>query len=318
MTKLLVVDADTILYSSAAQQQLNKCLATNIEYGSQRLFESKTAFNEWAKENNRDKANYTFETKSEIKPDAEPRFAFQSIKQKVDKIIDAAKCDDFVLCIEGEGNFRKDFKSRFVDYKGQRSEKPLLFEECREFFLKKYKKKVVLSEGRETDDTCNILAWESYNKGVEAKDKSQCNVVLAAVDKDIAANSRGWLLNYNKLENGIFWNDGFTQSYNFATQLLIGDSADNIPGIEKLSKITKERFNIKVDGVGPATAKKILADCKTESDLAARVYECYSAMYGEEKGWEERLDENGFFLYLLRHEKDEWDLNKYLRGTIYE
>lgn len=318
MSKLLVIDADTILYSSAAQQQLNKCLATNIEHGSQRLFESKTAFNEWAKENNRDKANYSFETKSEIKPDAEPRFAFQSIKQKVDKIVEAAGCDDFVLCIEGEGNFRKDFKSRFVDYKGQRTAKPILFEECREFFLKKYKGRVILSEGRETDDTCNIMAWESYRKGLESGDKGQCDVVLSFCDKDLAANSRGWLLNYNKLESGIFWNDSFTQSYNFATQLLTGDSADNIPGIEKLSKITKERFGIKVEGVGPATAKKIIADCKTEVDLAARVFECYSAMYGEEEGWDERLDENGFFLYLLRHEKDEWDLNKYLRGTIYE
>lgn len=316
--KLLVVDADTLLYSSAAQQQLNKCLATNIQHGSQRLFESKTAFNDWAKENNRDKANYSFETVSEIKPDAEPRFAFQAIKQKVDKIVEAAKCDDYVLCIEGEGNFRKEFKSRFVDYKGQRTAKPILFEECREFFLKKYRNRVIISEGRETDDTCNIMAWESYKKGVEAKDKSKCDVVLTYVDKDLAANSRGWMLNYNKLEEGIFWNDGFTQSYNFATQLLIGDSADNIPGIEKLSKITKERFNIKVEGVGPATAKKILADCKTEVDLASRVYECYSAMYGEEEGWEERLDENGFFLYLLRHENDKWDLNRYLRGTVYE
>jgi hypothetical protein len=316
--KLLVVDADTILYASSAQQQLNKCLATNIEYGSQRLFESKTAFNEWAKENNRDKANYSFETISEIKPDAEPRFAFQAIKQKVDNIVQAAGCDDYVLCIEGEGNFRKDFKSKFVDYKGQRSPKPILFEECREFFLKKYKKKVILSEGRETDDTCNILAWDSYNKGVASKDRSKCDVVLAYCDKDLAANSRGWMLNYNKLEEGIFWNDSFTQSYNFATQLLTGDNADNIPGIEKLSKITKERFNIKVEGVGPATAKKILADCKTEKDLAGRAYECYSAMYGEEEGWEERLYENGFFLYLLRHEKDRWDLDRYLEGTIYE
>lgn len=316
MKKLLVVDADTILHSSSAQQQLNKCLATNIEHGSQRLFESKTAFNDWAKENNRDKANYSFETKSEIKPDAEPRFAFQSIKQKVDKIVDAAGCDDFVVCIEGEGNFRKDFASRFVDYKGQRSAKPLLFEECREFFIKKYKEKVILSEGRETDDTCNILAWESYNKAVAAKNRDACDVVLAFVDKDLAANSRGLLLNYNKLENGIFWNDSFTQAYNFATQLLTGDDADNIPGIEKLSKITKERFKIKVEGVGPATAKKVLADCKTEAELAARVFECYSAMY--EDDWECRLSENGFFLYLLRHEKDEWDLNKYLRGTIYE
>lgn len=317
MKKLLVVDADTILHASAAQQQLNKCLATNIEYCSQRLFESKTAFNEWAKENNRDKANYSFETISEIKPDAEPRFAFQAIKQKVDNIVQASGCDDYVLCIEGEGNFRKDFNSKFVDYKGQRSPKPILFEECREFFLKKYKKKVILSEGRETDDTCNILAWDSYNKGVASKDRSKCNVVLAYCDKDLAANSRGWMLNYNKLEEGIFWNDSFTQSYNFATQLLTGDNADNIPGIEKLSKITKERFNIKVEGVGPATAKKILADCKTELDLAARVYECYSAMYGEEENWEERLYENGFFLYLLRYEKDRWDLDRYLEGTVY-
>lgn len=318
MTKLLVIDADTILYSSAAMQQLNKCLATNIEQDRQRMFESKTAFNDWAKKNGRDKANYSFEVVSEIKPDAEPRFAFQSIKQKVDKIVDAAGCDDFILCIEGEGNFRKDFKSRFVDYKGQRTAKPLLFEECREFFLKKYKEKVVLSEGRETDDTCNILAWESYEKGIASKDRSKCNVVLAFCDKDLAANSRGWLLNYNKLEAGAYWNDSFTQAYNFATQLLTGDTADNIPGIEKLSKITKERFGIKVEGVGPATSKKILADCKTEQDLAARVFECYSAMYGEEEGWDERLDENGFFLYLLRYEKDEWDLNKYIGGTIYE
>ena len=317
--KLLVVDADTILYSSAAQQQLNKCLATNIEHGSQRLFESKTAFNKWLEtKEDRTKDMYTFETVSEIKPDAEPRFAFQSIKQKVDKIVEAAGCDDFVVCIEGEGNFRKDFTSRFVDYKGQRSAKPLLFEECREFFLKKYKEKVILSEGRETDDTCNILAWESYNKAVAAKNRDACDVVLAFVDKDLAANSRGRLLNYNKLEAGVFWNDGFTQAYNFATQLLTGDTADNIPGIEKLSKITKEQFGIKVEGVGPATAKKVLADCKTEAELAARVFECYSAMYGEEEGWDERLDENGFFLYLLRHEKDEWDVNRYLKGTTYE
>lgn len=319
MTKLLVIDADTILYASSAQQQLNKCLATNIEYGSQRLFESKTAFNKWLEtKEDRTKDMYTFQTVSEIKPDAEPRFAFQSIKQKVDKIVEAAGCDDFVVCIEGEGNFRKDFASRFVDYKGQRSAKPLLFEECREFFIKKYKEKVILSEGRETDDTCNILAWESYNKAVAAKNRDACDVVLAFVDKDLAANSRGLLLNYNKLEDGVFWNHSFTQAYNFATQLLTGDDADNIPGIEKLSKITKERFKIKVEGVGPATAKKVLADCKTEAELAARVFECYSAMYGDEEGWDERLDENGFFLYLLRHEKDEWDLNRYLKGTIYE
>ena len=312
--KLLVVDADTLLYSSAAQQQVNKCLATNIEYGSQRLFESKTAFNEWIKENNRDKTNYSCETKSEIKPDAEPRFAFQSIKQKVDKIVNAAGCDDFVLCIEGEGNFRKDFKSRFVDYKGQRSEKPILFEECRDFFLKKYKGRVIVSEGRETDDTCNILSWQSYTNALKSRSQDSATHVLAFCDKDLMSNSRGLLLNYNKLEDSVFWNDSFNQSKNFAIQMLQGDSADNIPGIEKLSDATKERFNVRVNGVGEATAEKVLADCKTEKELAMRVYECYSAAWEED--WYDRMKEMGFFLYLLRSDEDKWDIEKYLKTGL--
>lgn len=315
MTKRqLILDADTILYSSAAQQQLNKCLVTNIEHGTQRLFESKTAFNEWVKENNRDKAKYSCETKSEIKPDAEPRFAFQSIKQKVEKIVEASGCSDYLVCIEGEGNFRKDFESKYVNYKGQRTEKPLLFEECREYFVKKYKDRILYGVGRETDDVCNILSWQSYNKALKSRSQDSATHILAFCDKDLQANSRGLLLNYNKLEDGVFWNDSFTQSKNFAIQMLQGDSADNIPGIEKLSGITKERFNVRVNGVGKATAEKVLADCKTEKELAMRVYECYSAAWDED--WYDRMKEMGFFLYLLRSDEDKWDIEKYLKTGL--
>ncbi len=314
MSRLLIVDADTILYSSATQQQNNKCLVTNIEHGTQRLFESKTAFNEWAKENSRDKANYSCETKSEIKPDAEPRFAFQSIKQKVEKIVEASGCSDYLVCIEGEGNFRKDFQSKYVNYKGQRTEKPLLFEECREYFVKKYKDRILYGVGRETDDVCNILSWQSYTKALKSRSQDKATHILAFCDKDLAANSRGLLLNYNKLEDGVFWNDSFTQSKNFAIQMLQGDSADNIPGIEKLSGITKERFNVRVNGVGKATAEKVLADCKTEKELAMRVYECYSAAWEED--WYDRMKEMGLFLYLLRSDEDKWDIEKYLKTGL--
>lgn len=312
--KTLVIDADTLLYSSAAQQQVNKCLVTNIEHGSQRMFESKTAFNEWAKQNNRSKDNYSFQTISEIKPDAEPRFAFQSIKQKVNKIVEASGCEKFIVCIEGEGNFRKDYDSKYVHYKGQRTEKPLLFEDCREFFLKKYKKNVIVSEGVETDDNCNILAWKSYNTALSSKDQSKATHIISYCDKDIVANGRGWFLNYNKLEDGVFWNDSFTQSKNFAIQLLQGDAADNIPGVEVLSDITKKAFDIKVNGVGKATAEKVLASCKTEHELAMRVYECYSAAW--EDDWYDRLKENGFFLYLLRSDEDRWDVDQYLKTGL--
>lgn len=313
MTKTLYIDADTILYSSAAQQQSNKCLVTNIEYGSQRLFESKTEFNNWLKITpNRTKDMYSFETISEIT--GEPRFAFQSIKQKVEKIVDAAGCDNFVVCIEGEGNFRKDYESKYVDYKAGRPDKPLLFEQCREYFVKKYKDNIIEAVGKETDDVVCTLAWESYRKALKTKEKGNANHVIAQVDKDIQANARGWLLNYNRLEDGVFWNDSFQQSYKFATQMLTGDNADAIPGIEKLSPITKERFGVKVAGVGDATAKKVLAECKTELDLANRVYECYSAAW--EDDWYERLRDNGFFLYLLRSNKDKWDVDKYLKTGL--
>lgn len=313
MTRLLVVDSDTILYSSAAQQQENKCNVIHKASGREKLFDSKTLFNEWIKSQDKwNKEEFDFQTVSNVV--GEPRFAFQSVKQKVEKIIEAAQCDDFVLCIEGEGNFRKDFEAKYVDYKGQRTDKPLLFNECREFFLKKYKDKVIEAVGKETDDVVNALAWQSYKRGFKSRDQSKANVVLAYVDKDIAANSRGWLLNYNKLEEGIYWNDSFTQSKNFAVQILEGDSADNIYGIEKLSDITRERFNIRVKGVGKATANKILADCKTEKELAMRVYECYTSSW--EDSWYERMNEMGFFLYLLRSESDKWSLDNYLKTGL--
>ncbi|MNC16175.1 hypothetical protein D3C81_1851760 [compost metagenome] len=117
------------------------------------------------------------------------------------------------------------------------------------------------------------------------------------------------MLNYFKLEEGIFWNDGFTQSYNFATQCLTGDNADEIPGIEGLSAELKQKYNIRVNGVGPATAVKLLADCKTEQDLANRVVECYRGSHPED--WKQRLDDNAFYLYLMRSEDDKWDAARY-------
>lgn len=313
MTKHLIVDSDTILYSSAAQQQQNQCNVIHKASGREKLFESKTLFNEWIKSQDKwSKDEFEFETVSSVV--GEPRFAFQTIKQKVENIVQASGCSDYTLCIEGEGNFRKDFEAKFVDYKGQRPPKPLLFEACREYFVNKYKDRVIFGIGQETDDVVNTFAWQSYKTALKNKDQDKATHILAFVDKDIAANSRGWLLNYNTLESGVFWNDSFTQSKNFAVQMIIGDQADNIPGLEKWSDITKERFNIKVKGCGKATAEKVLADCKTEKELAMRVYECYSAAW--EDDWYDRMNEMGFFLYLLRSEKDKWDLDKYLKTGL--
>jgi 5'-3' exonuclease len=308
MSKLLLIDADTILYAAASQQQTNKCLATNIEQGRKKMFESKTAFNSWAKENNRDKTNYSFETVSEIS--GEPRFAFQTIKQKIDNIVSVADCSDYRVCIQGDGNFRKFYESKFVDYKGQRGAKPLLFQECFDYMVKKYKDRCVVSVGQETDDYVNIEAWESYNVAKKARKQEEATVVVSYVDKDIPANGRGFFLNYNKLDAGVFWQDEFNQAKEFWTQVLVGDNADNIPGLEVLSSITKERFKVKTTSVGPVAAQKILDGLKTEKQMAERVAECYSASHEED--WEQRLQDNCFFLYLRRKPDEMFNVWEYM------
>lgn len=312
MTKrTLVIDADTILYSSAVQQQTNKCNVIHKTSGREKLFDSKTLFNDWVKSQDKwSKDEFEFQTVSELV--GEPRFAFQSIKQKVENIFNVSCCDDYVVCIEGEGNFRKDYQTPYVAYKSQRTEKPLLFNECREYFLKKYKDRVIVSVGRETDDTCNIMAWESYNRALKTRDKGQANYVISYVDKDIKANSRGFLLNYNKLEDGIFWNDGLSQTKAFLTQCLVGDSADNIDGVKILADVTKKRYGVTVKGVGPATAAKILDDCKTEKEMADRVLEAYVEAHPEDHS--QRLQDIAFFLYLQRYEGEVFDWNTYYEG----
>ncbi len=309
MSKLLLIDADTVVYSSSAQQQTNKCLVTNIEQGRKKLFDSKSSFNTWAKENNRDKSNYSFETVSSVT--GQPSFAFQSIKQKIEKIVEASGCSDYRVCIQGEGNFRKEYQSQYVDYKGQRAEKPLLFRECFDYTVNKYGSRCVVVNGEETDDYVNIAAWESYTTALQVRKRDAADIVVAYVDKDITANGRGWFINYNKLENGIFWQDELTQAREYWTQVLAGDAADNVPGLEKLHQTTKEQFGIKRGGVGPAAAAKILDDCTTEKEMAHRVMSCYEMSWCDED-WGQRLQDNCFFLYLRRKPNEMFNLQNYM------
>lgn len=306
--RTLVIDFDTVLYSSAAQQQKNRCIATHIASGRPKLWESKTEFNEWLKGQDRfTEDDFTFQVDPLLTGAAS--HAFRTIDQKLSNIIDAGGCDDFLIIIEGPGNHRMERESKFVNYKGSRPEKPLLFHQCKEFIRSKYRHNLLMATGRETDDEVVMRSWQSYNRSLKYRDKNEAHYVIAYCDKDIPANGRGWMLNYKRLDEGIFWNDGFTQSYNFATQCLTGDNADEIPGILYLDPSLKKRFGIRVNGVGPATAIKLLEDCKTEADLAARVVECYKITHPDD--WRERLDDNAFYLYLLRSEDDKWDAARY-------
>lgn len=310
MTKrTLFIDADTLLYSSASMQQKNRCLVTHITSGREKLFESKTEFNDWIKcQDKWKKEEFSFQTQSTI--EGEPRFAFQTIKQKVDNIVEASGCEDYLVCIQGEGNFRKYYQSEFVQYKAHRPPKPLLYQECFEYTVNKYKGRCVVVDGEETDDFVNYMAWDAYERAYKAKDRDSSKVVIAYVDKDIVANGRGFYLNYNKLEDGIFWNDALSQTNKFWTQVLQGDQADNIPGIEKVADVTKSLYKLKSSGCGPKSAESILSGCQAEKEMAERVIDAYKASWPD--NWMKRLQDNCFFLYLRRKGGEMFQLGEYL------
>lgn len=128
--------------------------------------------------------------------------------------------DSFTYFIGGKGNFRYDLAT-IQKYKGNRIlEKPKYYDS-----LKQYASRLpnfVVVDDIEADDAVSTIV---YNDHVSGKNE----VVLCAIDKDLR-NTPCTLYNYN---NGSVEYIGYQQaSYNFAKQILTGDSVDNIQGVK--------------------------------------------------------------------------------------
>jgi hypothetical protein len=318
----LYTDADTLVYASAAQEEINQCLAKYIPSGKEKLFPSKTEFNKWLKEHPKwKKEDFEFTQVKALKCDEsdlgneeaneEKRisYACANMKRKVAEIVDSSGCDDFRVCIQGTGNFRKLYQTPYVQYKAQRTEKPLLHSKVVEYAKAKYGARCIIVDGEETDDYVCRMGWLNYNKH---KCLSKSEIIIAYCDKDIPANTNGALLNYNKLDEGVFWNDDLSRAKAMWNQYLRGDVTDNIDGIIELHSTTKAKYGIKHKGCGELTAEKILADAKSEVECAERVVEAYSLQYPDD--WRQRMQDMGFFLYLRRKENEMFVLADYLES----
>lgn len=310
MKRNIYIDADSILYANAAKCQSVSCLSTNKDTGKSQLYDSKTHFNTWLKQQEGlTKEDFIFEPI--YKQTLQNSIAFNGITSKINSILDIIPHDNFYVFIEGEGNYRMDYKSKYVDYKANRPEKPILYKECKEFMCKTYATNIKLAKDQETDDIINMAAWESYNLAKESRIKSKANNVIAFIDKDIIANGRGYFINYNKLDEGVFWVDELTQQRNFWTQTLMGDTVDNIKGLPKVSGDLKKKYKMRMPSVGEKGAQAILKDCKTPKEMIENVIEAYESYYKDE--WEQALYDNAFFLYMRKTQDDRFDLRKLIK-----
>lgn len=189
--------------------------------------------------------------------------------------------NDYTIFLTGQGNFREHLAT-LRQYKGNRdpNHKPKYYKDLKQYLIEVHGAVVV--EGKEADDELGCCQMEA----------EQDTTVIVSIDKDLD-NIPGHHYNWRKKE--YYYVDQTTADKLYWTQVLTGDTTDNIPGIPK---------------VGPKTADKIL-DGKSEwFDMAETVLAKYIGTYGEIDGYH-NFYENASLLWIQRERDKNFDDNPY-------
>lgn len=168
----------------------------------------------------------------------------------INRILDACGCSSYKLYISGGGNFRKEIDPL---YKANRPTEPIKWrKECEEHLIDKWG--AIETDGYEADDA------------VGCEQRYDGSTIICGIDKDllmVAGKHYQWPIvrKGEVVKEGRFYDISPEEGIRtFFEQALTGDNTDNIIGIH---------------GVGPAKAKKILAEYKMEDDMYLECAEQY-------------------------------------------
>ena len=216
---------------------------------------------------------------------------------KIIKIMDSAGCDDYHLYLTGKNNFRIS-EGTIRPYKGHRiSPKPPNHGQLKKYFLESdnFKGKVTLADLYEADDALSIkqleeLMADEYDLECGKYLKNLCGTVLCSRDKDlnmVPGYHYSW--GSGKQKEKEVWYVTREEGWNkFFTQLLTGDSTDNIPGLYR---------------VGAVAAKKLLGGLTDDLSMYSVVQPQYEARFGSY--WKLFMHENARLLWMMRTETDD-------------
>ena len=202
--------------------------------------------------------------------------AIQTYKAIINGHIKRFNTKDIRVVLTGKNNFREKVATT-RPYKGTRSkDKPYNYAGLKEFMIKNG---AIVTEGEEADD---YISYKTYNRIYS----------IAVTDDKDAMNTPSYI--YRKEE--IIRVTEEDADRNFWSQVITGDSTDNIPGLP---------------GVGKAALPRIYEGCVSYQD-----YECAAGVaYASHPGIddpEEYLREQGTLLWMRRHPEEMWDLGYYV------
>jgi 5'-3' exonuclease len=176
--------------------------------------------------------------------------SLESIKEDLNEYCDI---DEYLICNGSKNNFRIALNTQ---YKANRGEKPKFLYELHELVKKNYNS--YWGDGVETDDVVATL-WKN-----EVDRLDDDSVIIVANDKDYKQFSCWYFDAYYKRRT-LDKIEPLEALKNFYTQMIVGDSADNI-------KVCL--------GYGKVAANKLLYGVKSELDCIKRVYGLYLELYG--------------------------------------
>jgi len=190
------------------------------------------------------------------------------IQSRTVNLVNRGKTQVFLT---GPTNFRNEVAT-VAPYKGHRSkEKPTYLGDARRYLISNYN--ASLSDNQEADDDIAITAASS-----------DYSCIVASIDKDFLQLP---CQHYNWNHDTLVTQSQEDATKFFYTQLLTGDTADNIKGAK---------------GIGEKKAAKLLSDVTDEREL-------YDLCLGDGgyKGDADLLLENARLLWLRRYEDQMWE-----------
>ena len=180
---------------------------------------------------------------------------------------------DYQIYLSGKGNFRYDVAT-ILPYKGNRKDlqKPFHYDNIRQFLVDVYDAKV--SEGVEADDMIGL------NHDPEED-------LIASLDKDLKGIPG---LHYDWVKNKCYWVTDGEADYNFYSQVLTGDSIDNILGLYGVGTKSKLLQN--------------LSELRGAEEMFNFVKEQYQSRFGSY--WRQFMFESCHLLWILQRRDATW------------
>jgi 5'-3' exonuclease len=204
--------------------------------------------------------------------------SIKDIKKKLDQTIASTMSElegsTGKIAIKGSDNFRKEI---YPEYKGHRKKE--LTEQEKEFFAYSYDYLqngwgAIPANGMEADDLLAI--WNTEEPGI-----------IVSIDKDLLQVPGLHFNTRNKEYTNVTEDEG---SLLLHTQVLMGDSVDNITGLK---------------GIGKVKAAKVMKGIPASQHLSV-VKSFWQKNFG--RGWEDDLQLNMDLIYLKRSMDDRYDI----------